>query len=81
MSLTHSHPPHAHGAANNYGRAFAIGIALNISFVLVEWISGVWAQSLALIADASHNLGDVLSLLLAWGAAWLAMSKPTARFT
>lgn len=81
MSLTHSHPPHEHTHANNYGRAFAIGIALNIGFVLVEWISGVMAQSLALIADASHNLGDVLSLLLAWGAAVLAMRKPSARFT
>jgi cobalt-zinc-cadmium efflux system protein len=81
MALTHTHHAHENSTASNHTRAFAIGIALNIGFVLVEWISGVYAQSLALIADASHNLGDVLSLLLAWGAAYLATRKPSARFT
>ncbi len=81
MASTHIHHAHENSTANDYGRAFAIGIALNVGFVLVEWISGVYAQSLALIADASHNLGDVLSLLLAWGAAHLATRKPSARFT
>ena len=81
MASTHTHHAHENSTANDYGRAFAIGIALNVGFVLVEWVSGVYAQSLALIADASHNLGDVLSLLLAWGAAHLATRKPSARFT
>lgn len=82
MSAAHTHQDHshAHGPAT-YGRAFAIGIGLNLGFVLVEWIYGVSAQSLALIADASHNLSDVLSLLLSWGAAVLALRKPSARFT
>ena len=77
----HSHPPAREPEAARFDRAFAIGIALNTGFVLVEWIFGVLANSLALIADASHNLGDVLSLLLAWGAAALARRQPTARFT
>lgn len=77
----HSHPPEREPGASRFDRAFAIGIALNAGFVLVEWIFGVLANSLALIADASHNLGDVLSLLLAWGAAVLARRRPSARFT
>ncbi len=77
----HSHPPAREPGASRFDRAFAIGIALNAGFVLVEWIFGVLANSLALIADASHNLGDVLSLLLAWGAAVLARRRPSARFT
>ncbi len=81
MASTHTHHAHENSTVNDYGRAFAIGIALNVGFVLIEWISGVYAQSLALIADASHNLGDVLSLLLTWGAAHLATRKPSARFT
>ena len=81
-------PPHAHNhshadgtEAARYDRAFAIGVALNAGFVLVEWAFGVLANSLALIADASHNLGDVLGLLLAWGAAALARRLPSPRFT
>ncbi len=62
-------------------RAFAIGIALNTVFVIVEWMFGVLSGSLALIADATHNLGDVLGLILAWGAASLARRPPSARFT
>ena len=77
----HSHPPARDPKASRFDRAFAIGIALNIGFVLVEWIFGVMSNSLALIADASHNLGDVLALLLAWGAAVLARRRPSARFT
>lgn len=77
----HSHPPAREPGASRFDRAFAIGVALNTGFVLVEWIFGVLANSLALIADASHNLGDVLSLLLAWGAAALARRQPSARFT
>jgi len=78
----HSHGPggHAHGPAN-YDRAFAIGVGLNLAFVAVEAIYGVLANSLALLADAGHNLSDVAGLLLAWGAAWLSRRKPTARRT
>ena len=63
------------------GRAFAIGIALNVLFALVEWVLGVTANSLALVADATHNFSDVLGLVLAWGASVLARRPPSARFT
>lgn len=63
------------------GRAFAIGIALNVMFVLVEWLYGVLANSLALIADATHNFSDVLGLVLAWGTSVLARKPPSTRFT
>jgi cobalt-zinc-cadmium efflux system protein len=63
------------------GRAFAIGVALNSVFVLAEAGVGLWTGSLALLADAGHNLSDVLSLLLAWGAVILARRPPTARRT
>ena len=62
-------------------RAFLLGIALNVIFVVIEAGFGLYADSLALLADASHNLVDVLSLVLAWTAAWLARSRPTARRT
>lgn len=76
----HGHHHHAHGPAN-YNRAFAIGTALNLGFVLVEAAFGVIANSVALLADAGHNLSDVLALLLAWGAAWLTRRRPTSRHT
>ncbi|HEY8048059.1 MAG TPA: cation diffusion facilitator family transporter [Ramlibacter sp.] len=72
---------HAHALPPNPGKALAIGIALNVAFVVVEWIFGVWSHSLALLADATHNLGDVLGLVLAWGATWLSQRAPSARFT
>ena len=71
---------HAHGPAN-FGRAFAIGIALNVGFVAVEAVYGFIAHSLALLADAGHNLGDVLGLVVAWVASELVKRAPTARFT
>lgn len=86
----HSHSGHNHGhghghahgrAAQDFSRAFAIGIALNIGFVVVEAAYGFLANSLALLADAGHNLSDVLGLLLAWGAAALVKRRPTARHT
>jgi cobalt-zinc-cadmium efflux system protein len=67
---------HNHGAAD-YGRAFAIGVVLNLGFVVVEFLCGQLAHSLALVADAGHNLSDVLALLLAWGATVLARRRPT----
>jgi len=60
---------HDHGIeVKNYNRSFSIGITLNIIFVIVEATYGMMADSLALIADAGHNLSDVVSLILAWGA-------------
>lgn len=76
----HSETGHHHGPAN-YDRAFAIGIALNLAFVILEAAMGFIAGSLALVADAGHNLSDVLGLVLAWGGAWLGRRAPTARRT
>ncbi len=73
----HSHEGHAHGPAQ-YDRAFAIGIALNLGFVAAEFTFGFLSQSLALIADAGHNLSDVAGLLIAWFAAWLARKPATS---
>jgi cobalt-zinc-cadmium efflux system protein len=71
---------HAHAPAS-FGRAFALGIALNTAYVIVEAIYGLAANSLALVADAGHNFGDVLSLAVAWIAASLARRPPTERYT
>jgi cobalt-zinc-cadmium efflux system protein len=79
-SHSHAHGGHSH-APKDFGRAFAIGVGLNFAFVLVEVGAGLWSGSLALLADAGHNLSDVLSLLLAWGATVLARSAPTSRRT
>lgn len=72
---------HHHGAPHDYGRAFGIAIGLNTVFVLIEFVYGLIANSTALMADAGHNLSDVLGLLLAWGAAVLARKAPNGRFT
>jgi cobalt-zinc-cadmium efflux system protein len=77
---SHDHVHHSH-APDNFGAAFAIGAALNTAFVIAELIFGYAANSLALISDAVHNLSDVIALLLAWGAAWLAQKQPTQRHT
>jgi cobalt-zinc-cadmium efflux system protein len=77
---SHSHAGHNH-VPTNYGRAFIIAILLNTLFVGVEFVYGIAANSTALIADAGHNLSDVLGLLLAWGAVILARKVPTARYT
>jgi len=77
----HDHEHHHHHGPKTYDRAFLIGIALNTGFVIVETVYGFLANSLALLADAGHNLGDVLGLLLAWVAASLAKRQPSARFT
>lgn len=71
----HSHAP------KDFGRAFAIGIGLNFAFVVAEVVAGLVSGSLALLADAGHNLSDVLGLLVAWGATILAKSAPTSRRT
>jgi cobalt-zinc-cadmium efflux system protein len=75
-SHTHSHAHHHHAPAR-YDRVFAIGVTLNLAFVLLEFFFGFISNSLALIADAGHNLSDVAGLLLAWGAAVLARRLPT----
>jgi cobalt-zinc-cadmium efflux system protein len=73
---------HDHGSeVKNYNKAFALGIALNIIFVVIEGVYGVIADSIALIADAGHNLSDVLGLLLAWGAFYLAKKNPSFKRT
>jgi len=72
---------HHHHAAPDYNRAFAVGVALNVGFVVIEVFYGIVADSLALITDAGHNLSDVLGLLLAWGASFLAGRQPSARRT
>ncbi len=74
------HAGHAHGPVD-YNRAFAIGVTLNTGFVLFEAGYGFLANSLALLADAGHNLGDVLGLLLAWGAVYLGGRPSTKRHT
>ena len=71
----HSHDHH------DFSRAFAIGIVLNLGFVVVEAVFGFRANSMALIADAGHNMSDVLGLVVAWGGAWLARMAPSARFS
>ncbi|MFC1739933.1 cation diffusion facilitator family transporter, partial [Pseudomonadota bacterium] len=72
---------HHHHAPPDYNRAFAVGVFLNVVFVIVEAVFGVLSDSLALLTDAGHNLSDVLGLLLAWGAAALAKKKPSPRRT
>ena len=78
-----SHAGHSHGSGGHhhapasFGRAFAIGTALNAAFVAAQIFYGLAAHSVALLADAVHNLGDVLGLLIAWGAATLARRAPT----
>ena len=71
---------HSHGPVN-YGRVFGIGIALNLAFVGVEGFYGFVTGSMALMADAGHNMSDVLGLVIAWGAWRLSRRRPTARFT
>jgi cobalt-zinc-cadmium efflux system protein len=80
MSSHHHH--HSHGSESpSHNRAFIIGITLNVGFVVVEALFGFLTNSLALLADAGHNLSDVLGLLLAWGASWLVRLRPTQRYT
>jgi cobalt-zinc-cadmium efflux system protein len=83
----HDHGHHHHGpgghshAPKDFGKAFAIGAALNIGFVAAETVAGLMTHSLALLADAGHNLSDVLGLFMAWGAVVLAKKAPGGRHT
>ena len=76
---THAHG-HSHGPTD-YGRAFAIGVSLNLTYVVVQAVYGILANSVALLADAAHNLSDALGLVLAWGASVLVQRLPSQRFT
>src|SRR6476619_1045612 len=69
------------GHGEDFSRAFAIGIALNISIVLIEFVFGFLANSMALVADAGHNLSDVLGLIVGWAGAVMAKRSPSPRFT
>ena len=83
----HEHGDHdlhgrAHGhAPASFGSAFAVGIGLNLTFVAVEFSYGVLANSVALMADAGHNLSDVLGLAIAWIASVLTRRAPSSRYT
>ncbi len=75
------HRHHQHFAPDRLDRAMAIGVGLNTAFVIIEILAGFASGSLALVADAGHNAGDVVGLLLAWGASSLARRPPTLRYT
>ncbi len=77
----HSHTEHDHHAPTDYNRAFVVGLILNSGFVVTEFGFGLISHSMALIADAGHNLSDVLGLLLAWLAMLLARRQPSRRYT
>lgn len=78
----HGHDHHGHGhAPKDFGLSFAVGVGLNTGFVLIEALVGLSTHSLALLADAGHNLSDVMALLMAWGAAVMARRPPSARRT
>jgi cobalt-zinc-cadmium efflux system protein len=86
--MEHQHGPqaggHTHGhshAPADFGRAFALAAALNVALIVGQVAVGLWAHSIALLADAGHNFGDVLGLLLAWAAHVLARRRPTERYT
>jgi cobalt-zinc-cadmium efflux system protein len=80
MAGHHDHDHHSHGPAD-FGRAFAIGTILNLGFVLIEGVAGFLTDSVALLADAGHNLSDVLGLLVAWAGMELAKRPASKRFT
>ena len=88
MGGQHHHHAHDHGHGHGHGhlhgdfsRAFGLGIALNLGFVVVEAVFGFTANSMALLSDAGHNLSDVLGLVVAWGGGVLALRGSSARFT
>lgn len=82
----HAHHGHSHShghshAPDHFGRAFAVGMTMNLAFVVAEAFYGIFGHSLALLADAGHNMSDVLGLAAAWLAAWLGYKAPSARYT
>src|ERR1700733_367092 len=77
----HGHAGHHHAPPDRLTRAFAVGITLNVAFVVIGIAAGLYAHSTALLADAAHNMGDVLGLGMAWGATVLARRARTERRT
>lgn len=77
----HTEHHHHHHPVATFNRAFAIAVALNLIFTIVEAVYGVLANSMGLLADAAHNLSDVLGLLMAWGASWLLKRSPTEKYS
>ena len=77
----HAHADHGNAAPKDFGFAFAVGITLNLGFVIVEVIYGILGNSMALLADAGHNFSDVLGLVIAWVATVLAKRKPGGRYS
>nr|WP_251554942.1 cation diffusion facilitator family transporter [Neobacillus muris] len=77
----HHHGHHHDHQPSNYGKAFGFGITLNVIFIIVEVAYGILGDSLALLADAGHNLSDVLGLVIAWIAVWLGKKAPTTKLT
>src|SRR5438309_5761108 len=75
----HEHHHGDHGVG--FGRAFAVGIGLNLAFVAVEVTCGIFANSMSLLSDAGHNLSDVLGLVVAWAGSVLAQRRSSPRFT
>ncbi len=78
---SHSGPPHDHAAPRDFGRAFAVATALNLALVVLQVVYGIVADSVALLADAGHNFGDAIGLIVAWGAHAMARWRPTKRYT
>jgi cobalt-zinc-cadmium efflux system protein len=76
----HSHHDHHH-APKSFNLAFALAVGLNFGFTIIEAIYAILANSMGLLADAGHNLGDVLGLLFAWGASWLLTLPATERYS
>src|SRR5258708_27754115 len=72
---------HNHHGTTSYGRAFVVGIVLNVGFVIVEIIYGGMSHSLALVGDAAHNFSDVFALVLAWAASILVQRRATQQYT
>ena len=79
--MSHEHHHDHHHEITSLNKAFIIGICLNIGFVVAEFIAGFWYNSLGLISDAGHNLGDVASLVLAMLAFRLARVVPSTKYT
>jgi cobalt-zinc-cadmium efflux system protein len=78
---SHSHHKHDHAVPTNYSQAFIIGFILNAGFVVTEFGFGFFSNSVSLIADAAHNLSDVLGLVISWVAILVSRRQPSSRYT
>lgn len=77
----HGHDHHHHHQPQSFTLAFALAVGLNLAFTFIEAIYALFANSMSLLADAGHNLADVLGLVLAWGAMWLLSKKATDKYS